>query len=125
MGIEHDFHTGMDETASFVSAQQNMQSAKENPKIVEEYLIKEATKGNILGPFSPDIAPHVHINRIGAIPKKYQQGKWRLITDLSSPEGCSINDAISQDPVFIVLHNSGGGSSNCSGPWERLIDSQN
>ena len=38
--------------------------------------------------------PDVHINRIGTIPKKHQLGKWRLITDLSVPEGFSINDAI-------------------------------
>ena len=69
MGLEHGFHIGVDETASFVSAWHNMQSAMENSQIAK------ASKGNILGPFSPDIAPHVHINRNGAIPKKYQQGK--------------------------------------------------
>ena len=91
--IEHGFHIGVDKRASFVSAWQNMQSAKENPIIVEEYL-KEASKGNILGPFSLNIAPHVYINQIGAIPKKYQQGKWTLITNLSSLEGWSINDSL-------------------------------
>ncbi len=36
----------------------------------------------------------LHINRFGTIPKKHQPGKWRLITDLSYPEGKSVNDAI-------------------------------
>ena len=36
----------------------------------------------------------VHISPPGAIPKKNKQGKWRLIVDLSSPPGHSINDGI-------------------------------
>jgi hypothetical protein len=31
------------------------------------------------------------------IPKPHQPGKWRLIVDLSSPEGGSVNDAIAVD----------------------------
>jgi hypothetical protein len=34
---------------------------------------------------------------IGLIPKPHQPGKWRLIFDLSSPEGGSVNDAIAVD----------------------------
>ena len=34
-------------------------------------------------------------------PKKNQQGKWRLITDLSSPQGHSVNDGI--DPALCSL----------------------
>ena len=62
---------------------------------------KEVTAGNIFGPCSPSGQPDVHINRFGVIPKKYQPGKWRLITDLSYPEGTSVNDAI--DPALCSL----------------------
>ena len=37
----------------------------------------------------------VHISRYGVIPNKSQPGKWRLIIDLSHPDGSSVNDAIS------------------------------
>lgn len=37
----------------------------------------------------------VHVSRFGVIPKPHQPGKWRLITDLSSPKGASVNDGIS------------------------------
>ena len=37
----------------------------------------------------------MHINQFGAIPKSHQPGKWRLIVDLSHPEGKSVNDGIS------------------------------
>jgi len=54
-----------------------------------------------MGPFAKIGAPRVHINRFGAIPKKHQPGKWRIITDLSFPEGASINDAI--DPKLCSM----------------------
>lgn len=38
--------------------------------------------------------PQVHTSRIGVIPKKHQPGKFRLIVDLSSPRGKSVNDRI-------------------------------
>ena len=37
----------------------------------------------------------MHISRFGVIPKKSQPGKWRLIVDLSHPDGLSVNDGIS------------------------------
>ena len=40
------------------------------------------------------IGAKLQISRFGVIPKPHQPGKWRLITDLSSPEGSSINDGI-------------------------------
>ena len=65
--------------------------------MIEEYLQAEVAKGNILGPFTQETAPPVHINRFGVIPKKYQPGRWRLITDPSYPEGHSVNDAINSE----------------------------
>ena len=37
------------------------------------------------------------MSRIGIIPKGHNTGKWGLITDLSYPEGQSINDSIGQE----------------------------
>ncbi len=37
----------------------------------------------------------VHTSRFGVIPKN--AGGWRLILDLSSPEGASVNDGIAED----------------------------
>ena len=93
-GLEHGFHIGMEESTRLSLVKQNMLSAKKNPRVVEDYLEKETEAGNILGPFPAVSAPKTHINRFGVIPKKYQPGKWRLITDLSFPEGGSVNDGI-------------------------------
>ena len=39
----------------------------------------------------------IHTSPIGAIRKKNKLGKWRLIVDLSSPSGHSVNDGISSE----------------------------
>ena len=100
-GITEGFQIGVDETRLFRSASQNMLSARVNAAVVEKYLTKESEAGNILGPFTEEMAPKVHISQFGTIPKKHQSGQFRLITDLSSPEGFSVNDAID---VFSLIH---------------------
>ena len=57
------------------------------------YLSKECAEGRVLGPLPPELFPSVQISRIGVIPKG-STGKWRLIVDLSAPEGFSVNDNI-------------------------------
>ena len=96
-GLEFGFQIGVDETRSFRSSPRNMQSATDNPGVVTTYISKETASGNILGPFTQDMASKVHISRFGTVPKKHQPGQFRLITDLSSPDGFSVNDAISPD----------------------------
>ena len=100
-GLQHGFSIGLDSSMSFNSAKRNMPSANENPKVIDEYIQEETDKGNILGPFSLLSPSGYHVNRIGVIPKRHQPGKWRLITDLSFPEGASVNDAI--DPTKCSL----------------------
>lgn len=100
-GLRHGFHIGVDNSFKVRSARSNMQSALQDPRVVDEYLRHETAVGNILGPFPQDSFPDVHINLFGVIPKQHQHNKWRLITDLSSPEGASVNDAI--DPSLCSL----------------------
>jgi hypothetical protein len=96
-GIEEGFRTGVDSTRPMTPASRNMLSAQQHPGVITEYIRKQVESGNILGPFSRETAPKVHINRMGAIPKRHQPGKWRIITDLSHPEGRSVNASIDHD----------------------------
>ena len=82
-------------------AKRNIPSANENPEIVDKYILEEVDRDNILGSFSSQSTKGYHINRIGVIPKQHQLGKWRLITDLSFPEGASVDDSI--DPTRCSL----------------------
>ena len=74
-----------------------MHSVLDNTHIVNDYQGAEMSRGAILSPFAPDIVPGVHINRFGVIPKPHQLGKWKLIVDLSHPEGKSVNNGISSE----------------------------
>ena len=49
--------------------------------------------GRILGPFPPVSLSDIQVSPLGVVPKK-GWNKWRLILDLSSPEGHSVNDGI-------------------------------
>ena len=70
-----------------------MESAREKPDVVREYLMKECSEGRVLGPLDPSQYPAIQVSRFGVIPKG-SSGKWRLIVDLSAPEGHSVNDGI-------------------------------
>ena len=45
----------------------------------------------------PPPPAQTHINPFGVIPKKHKPGKWRLIVDLSAPEGHSVNDFVDKE----------------------------
>ena len=77
-----------------------MPAAYSNTDVVDRYLKEELDQGHLI-PVQPPLAGNVHISKLGVIPKKHQPGKWRLIVDLSSPKGASINDFI--DPSFCSL----------------------
>ena len=66
-----------------------MPSASLQPSVIDHYLLNELEKGCIPGPYSISPLPSLHVSRFGAIPKKDQPGKWRLILDLSRPLGNS------------------------------------
>ena len=81
----------------------NMRSVLKHPQPIDQYVQGEIAAGPIvrLGDVdhdafqTPTSASMLHISRIGVIPKPHQPGKWRLITDLSSPKGGSVNDGVS------------------------------
>ena len=78
-----------------------MKSALENPGPVEEYLLKELALGRIRE-LPQSVSCGIHTSQFGVIPKSNQPGKWRLILDLSSPGGASVNDGISK--VLCSMH---------------------
>ena len=76
----------------------NMQSAIENPTVVLAYIDMEVALGRLLGPVHPEIVPRgTQLSPFGVIPKTSQPGKWRLILNLSSPDGGSVNEGIEPD----------------------------
>ena len=69
-----------------------MHSVKEHPEPVDGYVQEELRAGRLIR--LPENTPGVHVSCFGVIPKPHQPGKWRLITDLSSPKGESVNNGV-------------------------------
>ena len=91
MGFDYTNH-------KLVSSKSNMLSASSNPHIIEEYLQHEVSLGRMWKPPLALVALRpLQVSPIGVIPKKHKPGKWRLIVDLSVPEGSSVNDGIDKD----------------------------
>jgi len=96
-GLEQGFHVGFKRGGRLQSCKKNMLSALEHPEVVQKYLQEECQMGRVLGPFDLGELPGVHVSKFGVIPKSNQPGKWRLILDLSSPNGASVNDGIQKE----------------------------
>lgn len=97
-GIRDGFRVGFDYSKySCVSARANLRSAGENRQVVEDYLREECAQGRVIPMGSPEAVEGLHLSPFGVIPKGHQTGKWRLIVDLSSPHGRSINDGIDSE----------------------------
>ena len=94
-GITEGFRIGFRHRDSICrSAESNMLSAQQNPEVIDGYLAKEIQLERVV---RSESRAGVHINRFGAIPKPHQPGKWRLILDLSYPQGESVNDGIEKE----------------------------
>ena len=97
-GLTRGFRIGFQRGAPLRSAHDNLKSARQHPEVIQAYLEKECRLGRILSPF--DTVDHLlplQVSRFGVIPKGHGTGEWRLITDLSSPHGASVNEGIDPD----------------------------
>ena len=91
-GIRNGFRIGFDRRQYTYPASGNLRV--EQPEVVSDYLNREVSLNRM---WKVPVAIHprrIHISPMGIIPKKNKPNKWRLIVDLSSPEGASINDGI-------------------------------
>ena len=77
-----------------MAAKTNMLSAEQNQAVVDQYIQKEVSLGRVIGPMLREQLPEAQVSRFGVIEKPHQPGKYRLIVDLSHPEGLSVNDGI-------------------------------
>ena len=74
----------------------NMQSAAEQEGVVDSYICAEQAEGRVMLVGTPAEARKLGVH-CGVIPKKHKQDKYRLILNLSAPEGCSVNDGIDKE----------------------------
>lgn len=106
-GLAHGFNTGFKwSSAALHVRRSNLSSALSQESIISDYISKELQAGRIssVGPVTEADRLGIHTSPLGVIPKKGQPNKWRLILDLSSPPGYSVNDGI--DKEMCSLHYS-------------------
>ena len=97
MGIRCGFRIGFGyRSRAGPEVSKNMRSASEHPEPIDAYVRSELSTGRMIK--VPADSLGLRISRFGVIPKPHQPGKWRLITDLSSPKGRSVNDGV--DPML-------------------------
>ena len=92
-GITSGFRIGFDRSSPLQSATKNLHSS--NPAVISEHLEREVLLQRSWKVPLNNCPFNIHISPVGAIPKKNKPNKWRLIVDLSSPQGSSVNDGIS------------------------------
>ena len=94
-GLSFGFRIGFDRQATqLVSASKNHPSSSANGEAVDSYIQHEVDMGRLVGPVSPLFHHQVQVSPIGLIPKAHQVNKWRMIVDLSAPNGHSVNSGI-------------------------------
>ena len=95
--LRNGFRVGFQHSRKLKSANTSKASANQHPEVIAHYLANEVSLGRVAGPFPSPPFANLHISSFGVIPKKGQPGKWRLIVDLSSPGGLSVNNGIDPD----------------------------
>ena len=97
-GLTYGFDIGINKMPSF-SRPKNHKSARDHPKEVTNAIAKELNAGHIAGPFASPPWPNLHCSPLGA--REKDDGTFRLIMDLSYPEGDSVNSYISKDDFSV------------------------
>ncbi len=96
-GIQQGFRVGHDQSVGELRrCRGNMSSAREQRAVIQEYLDEEVEAGRIWR-VSLEEEAKVHCSPFGVIPKKGKPGRWRLIVDLSTPDGGSVTDGVSKE----------------------------
>ena len=84
-GIRCGFRIGFEyRSGTGLEVSKNMRSASEHPEPINAYVGSERSAGRMIQVAAD--TPGLRVSRFGVIPKPHQPGKWRLITDLSSPK---------------------------------------
>ena len=90
-GLAQGFKIGFDRSHPLGRSEDNYVSATRRPTHVIKYIEGEAAAGQ-LRLVHP--STKVHTSPVGLVPKDHMPDRFRLIINLSAPEGASVNDGI-------------------------------
>lgn len=118
-GMQFGFRLGFQSEVNCRSSVKNHPSAQEHPQVIRDFLKQQVETGHAIGPLDPNSCHGVVVSSLGVVPKA-TPGKFRVIVDLSSPSGHSINDYLrrewthvsysSVDDAALLMHALGPGT---------------
>lgn len=91
-GVSNGFKIGRVDGNNPPPAPQNHASTADHVHMIREMVDLDETRGRKIGPF-PEPPCGAWVSPLGVVPKS-EPGKYRVIHDLSFPEGASVNDGI-------------------------------
>ena len=103
-GFKNGFRLGSNKLSYSNLIPKNHQSVTNEPDIVSTKILKEINMQRYLGPFDAIPFDNVVISPLGLVPKK-ELNSYRLIHDLSFPEGFSVNSDIPQEASSVQYQN--------------------
>ena len=99
-GFTYGFRLGYNGPRIGGGGSKNLKSVLQFPEKTKEKIDSEIELGRIAGPFANKPIENLKVSPIGIIPKT--EGRWRLITHLSYPEGNSVNDFIDPNQCSVA-----------------------
>ena len=99
------FRIGFDRRYTLRGNHQNHPSANPCPLAVTTRITSEVQRGCLIGPLPGNLASLVHVSPIGLVPKPHSTN-FRMIVDLSSPHGFSVNEGIQRLCAPFSMHQS-------------------
>ena len=105
-GLVRGFHVGYcSQGRGLRSSSRNHPSSLANTQVIRDYIQEEVSAGRMVGPLASQAISGVHCSPIGLVPKGRNTGQWRMIVDLSCPDGRSVNDGI-PSPLCSLTYSS-------------------
>ena len=102
-GLKDGFRIGHDQTKVSMKQRRGMIfEASQHGDIIDDYLENEESERRIWRLSQNPQEGEVQCSPFGVIPKKGKPGKWRLIINLSAPEGGSTNDGIAKELASVT-----------------------
>ena len=100
-GMRQGFRIGLRSSAQCRSSVSSRPSARVHSQVVGEFLQQQVAAGFMMGPFEPQECSGVVTSSVGVVPKS-TSGKFRVIVDLSRPEGASVNDQLLRELTHVA-----------------------
>ena len=72
-GLEHELRLGFNHSVQLKSAKKNKASGYEHPRVIDNYLANEVSRGRVAGPFDNPPIPDLYVSSFVVIPKKGQR----------------------------------------------------